>query len=60
MKKTYCFAILRNITRTDITDLKLVEANYALEGLTSVVEDQYNKQKYRITIIPIKEAAHED
>ena len=54
--KTYCFEILDNITRqVTVTDLKLVTAHYNATGLTSVVEDQYNKQKYEIKITPIKE-----
>ena len=55
MKETYGLEIMKTITER-VPDLKLIKANYTVDGLISVVEDQYNKQKYEIKITPIKEA----
>jgi len=55
-KETYCLEIINNITRTVVTDLKLLDdVHYTAKGLTALVEDQYNKQKYKINITPIRE-----
>jgi hypothetical protein len=51
--------ILDKITRhPTLTDLKLISAHYNLGGLTAVVEDVYNKQKYTINITPVREEAN--
>jgi hypothetical protein len=48
--------ILEKITSTvTATDLELVAAHYTAQGLTAVIKDVYNKQKYKITITPIGE-----
>jgi hypothetical protein len=55
-KETYCLEIINNITRTVVTDLKLLDdVHYTAKGLTALVEDQYNMQKYKINITPIRE-----
>ena len=50
---THCLELLDLITK--IKDIKLVAANYTANGIEATVEDQFNKQKYQINIIPEKE-----
>jgi len=55
-KRYHTLEILDLITKQPmLTDLTLVSATYDVGGLTAVVEDQYNKQRYEIKINPIRE-----
>jgi hypothetical protein len=54
-KETYCLEILNNIVKhSEVTDVVLVSASYTASGLTAIIEDCYNKQKYELTLKPIK------
>lgn len=60
-KKTRCLDILHNlVSYVNVTDLKLVKANYDATCLTAVLEDCYNKQKYEVRITPIREEKRDE
>jgi len=55
-KKTRCLDILHNlVSYVNATDLRLVDAHYTATLLTATLEDCYNKQRYVVTIQPVRE-----